>query len=148
MLRYFDLNRRTLSKKERTGDIMPTLMTKSMPTLEGMPQPGTPAPAAPKPSAEPAVLTVGQQILLYVGVLIGIVFSSAVGQFKAGQVIDLDINAASVAVSAVIALILVPYVYRQIQPAAKAPLLIQFGLFVQHGVFWQVIFALVGKTIA
>ncbi|MFA5130395.1 MAG: hypothetical protein WC477_05820 [Patescibacteria group bacterium] len=142
MSNYFDLNSRTTgTKAERVAKSM-RLPHGGLETTMAAPTEATAQP----PSESTTGLSIGQQILLYVGVLIGVIFSSAVGQFKAGQSIVLEMNAANIAVSIVVALLLVPYVYKQIQPNVKAPLLVQFGLFVQHGVFWQVIFALIGKT--
>jgi len=125
MLKYFDLN----SKAQKD----PAVFTKSFP-----------AESTPK---EGGKLSAAQQIFMYLGLLVGVLFSTAVNQFKNGQAANLDINPATIIISAVIALVLVPMVYKNLRIDAKAPFIVQFGLFVQNGVFWNVIVDSLGKVV-
>ena len=87
------------------------------------------------------------QVFLYIGVLIGVVFSNAVTQFSGGTEPKIAINVVTVVISAIVALVIVPYVYQKLTLDPKSPFLVQFGFFVQHGIFWQVIMGAIGKAI-
>ena len=86
-----------------------------------------------------------EQILMYVGTVIGVFFSSMVMQFNSSKIEILDyFNLTSLILSAIIALAIIPIVFEKLNVKANAPLLVRFGLFVQHGVFWQVTFNFIG----
>lgn len=92
-------------------------------------------------------LNTGQQILMYFGVFIGVFFSSVVNEFKKGEVINLRVDAPTLIVSAIVALVIIPVAYEKLKLNAKVPFIVRFGLFVQNGVFWQVIFNSLGKIV-
>ncbi len=125
MLNYFDLNNKAQKDLK--------VFTKSFP--------------AESASGEGSNLSGTQQIMMYFGLLVGVLFSTAVNQFKKGQAADLNMDPATIIISGVIALILVPMVYKNLRVDAKAPFIVQFGLFVQNGVFWNVIVDSLGKVI-
>jgi ABC-type sugar transport system permease subunit len=82
---------------------------------------------------------------MYLGILIGVIFSSVVQQAQKGKTFHLNVTTSMVLTSAVIALLVMPYVFKQsIDPAS--PFLVRFGLFVQNGVFWQVAVGVAGKV--
>jgi hypothetical protein len=87
------------------------------------------------------------QVFLYVGILIGVVFSNAVTQFSGGTEPKITINVVTAVISAIVALVVVPYVYQKLTLDPKSPFIVQFGFFVQHGIFWQVIMGAIGKAI-
>lgn len=125
MLNYFDLNNKVQKDLK--------VFTKSFP--------------AESASREGGNLSGKQQVTMYLGLLVGVLFSTAVNQFKNGQAADLNMDPATIIVSAIIALILVPFVYKNLRIDSKAPFIVQFGLFVQNGVFWNVIVDSLGKVI-
>ena len=94
-------------------------------------------------AVSPAQLSVIRQVVMYIGVLIGILFSTAVSQFQSLEDITALMTTSKVFVSAVIALIVVPQVYEKLNP--ESPFIVQFGLFVQNGVFWSVAVDLIRK---
>jgi hypothetical protein len=85
---------------------------------------------------------------MYFGIVVGVVFSSAVSQFKSGGSISFNINVATIVVSLVVAFVILPTAFEKLGVNLEAPLLVRFGLFVQSGVFWNVLFAAIGKAIA
>jgi membrane protein YdbS with pleckstrin-like domain len=87
------------------------------------------------------------QVFLYIGVLIGVIFSNAVTQFSGGTEPKIAIDVVTVVISAIVSLMIVPYVYQKLTLDPKSPFLVQFGFFVQHGIFWQVIMGAIGKAI-
>ncbi len=123
MLNYFDLN----NKAEKD----PAVFMKSLP-----------AEAVPKREGR---LSVNQQILMYSGLFVGVLFSATINQFKKGEAASLNMDPVTIIISAVIALMLVPMVYKNLKIDPKAPLIVQFGLFVQNGVFWNIIVDSLGK---
>ncbi len=125
MLKYFDLNNKI--QKDLT------LLTKTLP--------------AESASKEEDNLSVKRQLLMYFGLLVGVLFSTAINQFKKGETANLNMDLATIIISAVIALMLVPMVYKNLRVDSKAPFIVQFGLFVQNGVFWNVIVDSLGKII-
>lgn len=84
-------------------------------------------------------LSLAQQLIMYVGLFVGVLFSAAVNQFRSGEDITLAITTGKIVSSAIIALIIIPHVYGKLRLDPGSPLLFQFGLFVQNGVFWSVI---------
>lgn len=99
-----------------------------------------PAPAAAPPIAESAKMKVWEQFLIYIGLAVGVLLSTAITQFKNGTDPKIDISITSVILSLVISLVILPYVYGKLNVDPKSPLLIRFSLAVQQGVFWQVVF--------
>ncbi len=92
--------------------------------------------------------TILDQALMYLGIFIGVLLSSTIAQFKAGNQISFEVNLATIIVSAAVALIIVPQAFEKLKMQPSAPLIVRFGFFVQNGVFWRVIFEAVGKAIS
>jgi hypothetical protein len=93
-------------------------------------------------------MSLAEQLLMYFGVVIGVVFSTVVQQFRSGQVLNLQITLGGLLVAAVIALVIVPVVFQKLTVRPDAPFLVRFGLFVQNGVFWHVLTSSIGKSFA
>jgi hypothetical protein len=72
--------------------------------------------------------------------------STAVTHFRFGNT-DLTITLGEVILSAVIAFIIVPLVYEKLMLNPKAPFIVQFGLFVQNGVFWHILVDSIGSAL-
>ena len=88
-----------------------------------------------------------EQILLYVGTVIGVLFSSVIMEFNSGNPVSLaGFNITTLLISAVIALFIIPVVYEKLKVMPDTPILVRFGLFVQQGVFWQVAFSAIGAA--
>ena len=95
-----------------------------------------------------ASVSVMKQVLMYAGVLLGVLFSSAIDQYKTSGTVTLQISPATALVSAVIAMMLMPIAYDKLSVRRNAPFLVQLGLFVQNGVFWHVLISSAGKAIS
>lgn len=95
-------------------------------------------------------MSVWDQIIMYFGVVLGVVFSSAVQQFKPGSDVNLKetVTLSTLLVAALVALVIIPLVFQKLSIRPDAPFIVRFGLFVQNGVFWQVIVSSIGKTFA
>jgi len=91
-------------------------------------------------------ISVAHQLVMYVGTFIGVLLSTAVTHFRSGNV-ELTITVGEVALSAVIALVIIPLVYEKLMFNPRAPLIVQFGLFVQNGVFWHVLIDSIGSIL-
>ena len=126
LFQYFDLNRRVRFQTD-------------VQAVRGIVRGG----GSPEPPFGP-----GRQIAMYFGTVIGVIFSSAVDQFRNGQGLHWGINAGVAAVSFLIALILMPQVYDKLKLSPSAPFIVQMGLFVQQGVFWQVLLQAAQKLIS
>lgn len=99
----------------------------------------------PKPGTESdhssaAVLSVTEQLFMYAGTVIGVIFSSGVTQFGRTANPFASIGWRTVLLSAIVSLIVIPRIYEKLKVQPNTPFLIRFGLFVQHGVFWNVLF--------
>lgn len=99
-------------------------------------------------AAAPAHLPVGKQLVIYLSVVVGVLFSSAVDQFKRGETPALDVRVGVVAVVAVVGLVIFPQAYEKLRLSSTLPLLVQVGLSLQNGIFWHVLFTAIGKAIA
>ena len=86
------------------------------------------------------------QLLMYVGTFLGIVFSTAICQFRSGSV-NLEFPIGEIILSAVIAVVIIPLVYEKLMLNPRAPLIVQFGIFVQNGVFWHVLIDSIGSLL-
>ena len=83
---------------------------------------------------------------MYCGTFLGVLLSTAVAHFRSGNV-DMTITLGEVIASAVIAFVIIPLVYEKLSLNPKAPFIVQFGLFVQNGVFWHVLIDSVGSAL-
>lgn len=89
-----------------------------------------------------------EQLTLYLGTVIGVAFSSAVTEFQNGKATNSTISILTIVSSAIIALVIIPIIFEKLHVDPDAPFLVRFGLFVQQGVFWQVLFGSIGKALA
>lgn len=88
-----------------------------------------------------------QQIVLYFGILIGVVFSSTVLQMSSEQSVRIELSIAKILVSAIVAFVILPPAFEKLRINPVSPFLVRFGLFIQQGVFWHVLLTSIGKTI-
>ncbi len=75
-------------------------------------------------------LSIADQLLMYCGVLMGVYFSGVIR----GQ----DFRP-TLLLAALVSLIIIPIVFEKLNINPNAPLIVRFGLFVQNGVFWDVL---------
>ncbi|MBU7046660.1 MAG: hypothetical protein HXS54_09510 [Theionarchaea archaeon] len=97
-------------------------------------------------NTEVPTITLIHQIVMYLGTFMGVLLSTAVTHFRFGNA-DLTITVSEVILSAVIAFIIVPLVYEKLIVNPKAPFIVQFGLFVQNGVFWHILIDSIGNIL-
>jgi len=131
IIEYFNLNRRARRAAPQAGAVENQLLQSA----------GGGGAAAPR-------ISIWEQLLMYLGIVAGVLFSSAVSQFKTGESISLKFTVGTIVVSLVVAFVILPTAFEKLSVKLDAPLLVRVGLFVQHGVFWNVLFAAVGKAIA
>jgi hypothetical protein len=98
------------------------------------------------PVEVPTQLSLAHQVLMYVGTFIGVLLSTAVTHFQSGSA-DMTFTLGEVVISAVIAFVIIPVVYEKLQLNPEAPFIVQFGIFVQNGVFWHVLIDSVGSVL-
>ena len=135
MRKYFDLNDRAQRALKNNGDAAALL-----------PETGN---CCSRDSAEQeneSAISVAHQLVMYIGTFIGVLLSTAVTHFRSGT-LELTITVGEVALSAVIALVIIPLVYEKLMLNPRAPLIVQFGLFVQNGVFWHVLIDSIGSIL-
>ena len=128
-MKYFDLNDRVQKGLKNNGGV-----------LEKTPM------TDPSEDPKPPVLSLPHQLLMYVGTFLGIVFSTAICQFRSGSV-NLEFPVGEIILSAVIAVVIIPLVYEKLMLNPRAPLIVQFGIFVQNGVFWHVLIDSIGSLL-
>ncbi len=87
-----------------------------------------------------------RQVIMYCSTLLGVLFSTAVHHFGTGD-LKLTLTYGEVIVSGVIALMIIPVIYEKLELDVKAPFIVQIGLFVQNGVFWQVLIESLGGVL-
>jgi hypothetical protein len=96
------------------------------------------------PSIGPASSTdvpLGQQLLLYGIVVLGVLLSESVAMARRGGPIRLELSWPWVAVASLVALVVFPAVWRELDVDGETTLLVQMGLAAQGGVFWGVLLA-------
>jgi hypothetical protein len=142
MKKYFDLNNRTRNPWNQN---LNALIVKGKPDV--FPESGDHLSwESPERNEDRVFLSVTRQLLMYLGTFIGVLLSTAVTHFRTGST-DLTITVGEVLVSAVIALVIIPLVYEKLNLNPGAPFIVQFGLFVQNGVFWHVLIDSIGSIL-
>jgi len=137
-VKYFDLNDRVQRARRNNGDGV----MKEWPEFPSGPGNHSSGNSASENNEAPTI-SAARQLLMYIGTFLGVLLSTAVTHFQSGNV-DLAITVGEVALSAVIALVIIPLVYEKLMLNPRAPLIVQFGIFVQNGVFWHVLIDSVG----
>jgi len=94
-----------------------------------------------------SVMSLVHQLLMYLGTFLGVLLSTAVNHFINAESFELTVTFGEVVVSAAIALVIIPLVYEKLMLNPKAPLIVQFGIFVQNGVFWHVLIESIGSAL-
>ena len=88
-----------------------------------------------------------EQITMYLGVVAGVLGSTAVHQFQAADgMMAFSVDLGMLATAALVALVIVPLVFDKLKVDPAAPFIVRLGLFVQNGVFWQVVIAGIAKA--
>jgi hypothetical protein len=128
-VKYFDLNDRIQKGLKNNGGV------EKNPELTD-----------PSEDPKPSILSLPHQLLMYVGTFLGIVFSTTICQFRSGSV-NLEFPIGEIILSAVIAVVIIPLVYEKLMLNPQAPLIVQFGIFVQNGVFWHVLIDSIGSLL-
>jgi hypothetical protein len=142
MKKYFDLNNRTHNPWNQN---LNALIVKGQPDV--FPESGEHLSWRSSVRNEDRVfLSVTRQLLMYFGTFIGVLLSTAVAHFRSGN-LNLTITAGEIIMSAVIALVIIPLVYEKLNLNPGAPFIVQFGLFVQNGVFWHVLIDSIGSVL-
>jgi hypothetical protein len=145
MLNYFNLNDRVRKARNNGGK---TFVVTGSP--EVFPESGAhlewDSTALEDIEEIPGYLTLVNQGLMYCGTFLGVLLSTAVSHFRSGNV-DMTITLGEVTASAVVAFVIIPLVYEKLNLNPKAPFIVQFGLFVQNGVFWHVLIDSIGSAL-
>ena len=146
MKEYFNLNER--ARKARNNNDGKSFVVTGMPEVFSETRAHLQWDSASSKSIEeiPGHLTLATQILMYLGTFLGVLLSTAVAHFRSGNV-NITITLGEVIASAVIALVIIPLVYEKLSLNPKAPFIVQFGLFVQNGVFWHVLIESTGSAL-
>jgi hypothetical protein len=92
-------------------------------------------------------LSKSRQVVFYLGVVLGVILSPTVTTLLSGGKLAFTTPLAiEIIISLVIGLLVMPQAYEKLKLEPKAPFVVQFGLFLQSGVFWQVALNLLGKA--
>jgi len=134
MRKYFDLNDRAQRALKNNGDAALFPETGNCCNPDSVEQ------------EKGSAISVTHQLVMYIGTFSGVLLSTAVTHFRSGT-LELTITMGEVALSAVIALVIIPLVYEKLMLNPRAPLIVQFGLFVQNGVFWHVLIDSIGSIL-
>lgn len=95
---------------------------------------------------ESANLSPVYQVFIYMGIFIGVLFGTIVNQLGSEEG-NITLTIGNILISAIVALILIPIEYEKLSLNPKSPFIVQFGIFVQNGVFWHAMIILLSKSI-
>jgi hypothetical protein len=95
--------------------------------------------ASGEPPPPPEPMTLVEQIVMYLGVLVGVLFQPVLTRYRTLGTIDFTLPWGLLVVSLLIAVVVAPYVYEKVGVRRDTPGLIRFGLFAQQGLLWQVL---------
>jgi hypothetical protein len=156
ILDYFDLNKR--AAKGKRVPVPPTQVSNPGVRVRGL-DPGVSRliigipddsglhnPYTVPFEAEVSYMPVWEQLVMYGGTVIGVIFSSYVLQFVPNSEGVIQFSLTTLLISAVIALAIMPIIYEK-AVKRNAPFLAQLGFFVQHGVFWSLLLEAISKKL-
>ena len=138
MWEYFDLNKRALKGRERFIKLGSREVTQKKPSLLGFRIQNSKT-QPENQSKDLGGLSLSRQIFMYIGVFVGVLFSPLVDQIKQGGHASISFPLGQIVASSIIALVIIPTVYEKLNLNPQAPFIVQFGILVQNGIFWQVI---------
>ena len=96
-------------------------------------------------SHEERLTPLWEQVILYLGTVIGALFSSAIVLFTSGGA-NFDLTSIKFLLSAsIIAIFMMPILFEKLSVKTTAPFLAQFVLTVQNGVFWGILLSSISK---
>ncbi|MEO7101338.1 MAG: hypothetical protein ABI162_18450 [Luteolibacter sp.] len=156
MLKYFNLNCPTgASQHSDSGsDPFDVADMNAVPGKKSPPAAGDEKPSLPKPPQEMLAkkrrkterhMSGLEQLGLYFGVFLGVLFSSSVMLPKTGTW-SWPFAMRDLGLASIIALIIIPTAYSKLKINASAPFIVRFGFFVQTGVFWHEVVRVIGKS--
>jgi hypothetical protein len=154
LLSYFDLNRRSKESSDKLlrklkAPVLPDDHKKSLSphgiTDIAMSREGTRMTA---PAETPALVSLDakQQIIMYAGILVGVLFSNSINVYTKSGVLGFNMSIIQFIFSMIIAIMIVPSVYSKLSVQSDSPFLVQFGFFVMNGITWQVVMGAVGQA--
>lgn len=148
---YFDLNVPLSStQKSKPEEELENLEISPADKIAEKEEGAAAAAEPPKPPAIPSpVYSVKmkwwEQLIIYLGLALGVLLSTAIEQFKASTSSNINISLSSVILSLVISLIILPYVYGKLNIDPQSPVIMRLSVAVQQGVFWQVLFGAIAS---
>lgn len=89
-----------------------------------------------------------RQLLMYGVVVVGVLLSEAVAMARRGGPIRVELSWSWVAIACLVALVVFPAVWRDLEVTQESTLLVQLGLAAQGGVFWGVLMAGAEKQVS
>ena len=90
-------------------------------------------------TAEKGKMSPSDQLSMYIGLVIGVLLSAHLRGTR---------ETTTVIFACAIALVIAPVAYEKLKVAPEAPFIAKFGLFVQSGVFWDILFEAIGSKLA
>jgi hypothetical protein len=93
-------------------------------------------------------MPLAQQLLLYAVVVAGVLLSEAIAMARRSAPVTVELSWSWVAIACLIALVVFPAVWRDLDVSAQSSLLVQAGLAAQGGVFWGVLMAGAEKRVS
>ncbi|MEM9218424.1 MAG: hypothetical protein AAGD25_29295 [Cyanobacteria bacterium P01_F01_bin.150] len=88
--------------------------------------------------AEKGKMSPADQLAMYIGLVIGVLLSAHLRGTRESTVVF----------ACAVALVIAPISYEKLKVAPESPFIAKFGLFVQSGVFWDILFEAIGSKLA
>jgi len=147
IITFFDLNKQTIAVSEDGATALKDSEEVEMPDiiLGARPVPGQPITAKRRGHKQEQSLSTSEQILLYCGTILGVFVSLIAHGSGQHSLLDLQANAGNLGLCLVLSISIIPHAYKTLEIPHGAPLFIRFLMFVENGVFWQVIFSFAGS---
>lgn len=124
LLRYFDLNHRLArAKRQNFKEVASDHLMHRQRQFWFSPRPK-------EPEQDTEQMPLAEQILMYVGVVLGVCFRS---------LLSADATPINFGFAAMIGFAVLPIVFEKLSIKPGTPLLFRFGLVVQHGMFWDLV---------
>jgi hypothetical protein len=79
-----------------------------------------------------------EQVAMYLGLVLGVVFSAELRGTR---------SPTTPVLAALTALVIAPVAFEKLKVAPESPFIVRFGLFVQNGVFWDILFEAIGSKL-
>lgn len=134
---YFDLNERSRAGRAHRSRPSPANSDGTISTTRAADD-AVPAANAGPGGAGGADMPLGEQLAMYVFIVLGVLFAPIMNLLAQGTALPKELVSLPIIIgSLVVGFFIIPAIWEKVGAKQDAPLIVRLALFFQNGVFWQ-----------